>query len=177
MPLRNAATSLLFILAMGPVLFAESSADNPQRAPRFALNVEAGIGYPEMPSLRYPFDPLALSPHLVPQYLMESQSFQNYSLDVEYLIRAGIGVGLGYEFLNYKEAGQLWIRTVDLKVPTHGIFAVVDKRWRVLRNPFKLELHCQVKTGQYLSFYKHSEPEWQNSLRLGGGLVPAIYDS
>ena len=154
--MRNAgiAALLLFILTMPPVLFAESSAENLQRAPRFALNFGVGIGIPNM-GRPMPFNQVGINRY-----------YGEYSGNFECLVRPlRLSIGMGYEFLNPKGEGNesqphAGPRPFFIGFPTHGVFALVDKRWQVLKNPLALEVHGTIKGGHYWSSHNYTYPEW-----------------
>lgn len=76
------------------------------RDPRFAVNVEGGIGFPKMTigSLK---TPLSIGPPFE-TFRDIKDYYENYCLDFEYLLAAGISAGVGYEFLTTEAKGTLY---------------------------------------------------------------------
>ncbi len=143
-----------------------SAADSHSKDPRFEINVEAGIGFPKMTngprSLIVPFS----YPPAAPETFRTIKNYQNYSLDLTYLLFAGISAGAGYEFLKTEANGVLYSykqyfdRPFEVKLPTHGVFFLVDKRWKLMKKPLRIEVHSRIKTGEYFSYFKFTSPQW-----------------
>jgi hypothetical protein len=173
--MKNGILFVLLILAMTSAGVAQqssnanpnsvSAADGHSRDPRFEIDVEAGIGFPRL--TRGPLSlsvPLSLNPPA--ETYRTIKKYQNYSLDFEYLIYAGISVGVGYEFMTTEANGVLYSykryydRPFEVNVRNHGVFLLIDKRWKLIKKPLGIDLHARVKTGEYFSYFKFTSPQW-----------------
>ncbi len=168
--MKNAgvATLWLFMLATAHILFAESSADESKPTPRFALKAAAGIGFPHMTK------PMGPIPGYWPaQAVGIDDYYQNYSGSLSYLIRSGVSVGLGYEFLRARGQGvnvgyrALSIDPFVMDFQTHGAFALVNKSWQVLRKPLAVEVYAAVQGGRYWSSHNYTFAKYLDYILVG----------
>ena len=91
----GAATLLLLIFAMTAPLFAESSEDQSKPSPRFALDIGAGIGVPNMASTM-PWNGAGMNRY-----------YGEYGGDFKYLLRPlKLNFGMGYEFSKSQRRGK-----------------------------------------------------------------------
>jgi len=132
--------------------------------PRLLLNLSVGTGFPEMDRLN---DYATWINRTSAGNVGDIDVYENYRTSLEYILRPGTSVGIGYEFLGAETDGTVHSmgvpRRFEMDLETHGAFAFVRQGWQVMDDPLALVVDASASVGYYWSSYVETEPGYRAS--------------